>query len=102
MKKAYSFIGEVWLYPSEVASWHFVTINKKLSSDIKKKYRKKSRGFGSLPVKATIGKTKWQTSIFPNRKDGTYILPLKAVVREKEDIRLGEKISIKINVLKTF
>ena len=88
----YVFRGKVWLYPSEVASWHFVTIPKAVSSKIKEKYSGLSKGWGSLPVTACIGKTTWTTSIFPDSKSGTYILPLKASVRKREGIFVDDTV----------
>ncbi len=69
-----------------MAAWRFVNVDKKLSADLKEKYAKKTRGFGSLRVTATIGKTSWKTSIFPDKQSGTYLLPLKAAVRRAEGI----------------
>ncbi|MFC1733311.1 DUF1905 domain-containing protein, partial [candidate division KSB1 bacterium] len=50
--------------------------------------------FGSVPVEVTVGGTTWETSVFPNSKDGTYILPVKAPVRRKEGIYEGDKIKL--------
>lgn len=84
--------AEVWLYPG-MAGWHFVTIPKKQSEDIKKEFEALSHGWGSLPATITIGKTSWKTSIFPDKKEGVYLLPLKADVRKKEKISEGDKIT---------
>lgn len=81
--------SEVLLYPG-MAGWHFLTVPKKESEEIKKNFGAKKRGWGSLPVEVTIGKTSWKTSIFPERKSGTYLLPLKADVRKKENIYSGD------------
>jgi len=40
-------------------------------------------------VSVTLGKTVWETSIFFDRKAGTYVLPLKAAVRKKERVIKG-------------
>lgn len=84
--------AEVWLYPGESANWHFVSVPKNTSAEIRERFGKHSRGFGSLPVKATIGKTDVSTSVFFDGKSGTYILPLKASVRKKEGIVRGDTI----------
>jgi hypothetical protein len=85
----YRFQSEVWLYPGESANWHFVSVPKKETQAIDKRFKSLKRGWGSLPVRATIGKTSWTTSIFPDKKSSTYLLPLKADVRRREDIRAG-------------
>ena len=89
--KAYKIKATVWLYPGENASWHFVTIPKKESAEITEQYKEFKKGWGSLPVEVTIKKTTWKTSIFPDRKSGTYLLPLKALIRKKEGLGAGDK-----------
>jgi len=91
--KQYKICAEVWVYPGATA-WHFVTVGKKESKEIKEKYGKVRRGFGSIPVEVTVGETRWKTSIFPNSRDGTYILPIKAQVRKEEEIYEGDKIKL--------
>jgi len=98
MKKSiYKMRASVWLYPG-MAGWHFVTLPKKESNDIKKKYGAHAKGWGSLPVTVTLGKTKWHTSIFSDKKEGAYLLPLKAEVRKKEGIRAGETIVFSLQI----
>ena len=94
-KKKYSVRSEVWLYPG-AAAWHFVNVDKKVSAEFKEKYGAHAKGFGSIPVIATIGETTWETSIFPDKRSGTYLLPLKAQVRRAEGIEAGETISFTI------
>ncbi len=93
----YRLRSKVWLYPG-MTGWHFVSINKKKTELIKKEHGSNARGFGSLPVTVTIGKTFWNTSIFPDRRSGTYLLPLKAQVRKKEDIYADDTISFSIAI----
>lgn len=84
--------SKVWLYPG-MAGWHFLTVPKKHSDEIKKKFGANARGWGSLPVTVTIGKTSWRTSIFPDKKAGAYLLPLKAEVRRKEKLADEDEVS---------
>ncbi|TAK56852.1 DUF1905 domain-containing protein [Patescibacteria group bacterium] len=99
MSRVYKMRSEVWIYPG-MAGWHFVGVPKKQGVEIKKKYGRDAKGWGSLPVQVTIGKTSWVTSIFPDKKSGTYLLPLKAQVRKKEDIFAKDLINFKIEILK--
>lgn len=94
----YKIKSEVWLYPG-MAGWHFVSVSKKQSEDIKKRYGAKAKGWGSLPVNVTLGKTTWKTSIFPDKKSGSYLLPLKAAVRKKEGLFSGDTVSFSIEVV---
>jgi len=90
--------SEVWVYPGQSGNWHFVSVAKKISEMLKKKFGERARGWGSLPVTATIGKTSWQTSIFPDKREGVYLLPLKASVRKKEGIFSGDKVPLSITI----
>ncbi len=96
--KAYKVSGKVWLYPGESANWHFFTIPKKESSELKELYKGLTKGWGSLPVSVTMGKTTWVTSIFPDSKSGTFILPIKAMVRKKEQVYEGDACTITFKV----
>lgn len=93
----YRIKSEVWLYPGMVG-WHFMSVPKKDGEDIKKRFGKKHRGWGSLPVVVTLGKTSWKTSIFPDKKSGSYLLPLKAEIRKKEGIFSGDKVNFLLKI----
>lgn len=88
----------MWLYPGESANWHFLTVPKEISQELKADYKGLRKGFGSLPVEVTIGKTTWKTSVFPDNKAGTYLLPVKAKVRKDEDIYVDEKITFSFKI----
>lgn len=81
-----------------MAGWHFVSVPKKQSEEIKKTFGAPSRGWGSIPVMVTIGKTQWKTSIFPDRQSGGYLLPLKSQVRKKEQIFSDDTISFSLTI----
>jgi hypothetical protein len=96
----YAFTSSVWLYPGFDAAWHFISIPKKEGEAIKKSQQNKPRkGFGSVRVKVTIGKSSWQTSIFPDKKSGSYVMPLKANVRKKEGIMKGDSVTVTLRIL---
>jgi hypothetical protein len=94
---AYTVKATVWLYPGD-AAWHFVNVDKKVSEKIRKAIGRNTRGFGSVPVSVTIGKTTWQTSVFPDKQSGTYLLPLKKHVRMKEEIAAGDAIRFTLRI----
>lgn len=94
----FQFEAEVWLYPGE-AAWHFVSLPKNISKHIKKEFGDMARRWGSLPVNVKINKTSWKTSIFPDSKSDTYILPIKLEVRKLEDIKSGDNINVSISLI---
>jgi len=97
IRNRYKVRAKVWLYPG-MAGWHFVTLPKKQSDLMKEMFGVMKRGWGSLPVVVTIGKTSWKTSIFPDKKAGAYLLPLKAEVRKIENISAGDTISLSLEI----
>ena len=56
------------------------------------------RGWGAIYALATIGKSEWTTSIFPDRHSATYILPLKKEIRFQENLYDGIDIEISIEI----
>lgn len=90
--------AKVTLYQGSKAVWHFITLPKKESAAISHFFGSMKRGWGSLPVSVTIGRTTWKTSIFPDSRAGAYILPLKVDVREKEKIRAGTSVRFRIEI----
>ena len=97
LKNHFRMKAKVWQYPG-MAGWHFLSLPKKQSKEIKSIFEGMSRGWGSLPVNITIGKSKWKTSIFPDKKSGTYLLPLKSEIRKKENITEGKTVSFSLEI----
>jgi hypothetical protein len=93
----YTMRAKVWLYPG-MAGWHFISLPKSQSAAIKARFGGLARGWGSLRVVVALGRTSWRTSIFPDKKTGTYLLPLKAEVRKKEKIAAGNSIIFSIEI----
>ncbi len=92
------FRSKLWMYQAP-GGWHFVTLPKTRAKEIKRLLPGTRRGFGSLRVRATIGKTSWRTSIFPDSKSDSYLLPVKADVRTKERIEDGDAVTVVLDVM---
>ena len=96
------FTGQVWVWrgsgtgPPPKASWYFITIDGDIAASIHAATRGQTGGFGSVRVTASIGATRWQTSLFPAKASGGYLLPLKASVRRAE--RLVEDKSVTVEL----
>ncbi len=97
MPNAYHCKSKVTVYPG-MSAWRFLGLPIKTAKEIKEKFGKKARGWGSLPVSVTIGQSTWGTSIFPDTKSGTYVLPLKAQIRKKEDIADSDTVAFTIRL----
>jgi Domain of unknown function (DUF1905) len=98
---SFSFAGECWLWQSTATAWHFITLPKDKSEEIKffdENMHEKRRGWGAVRVLVTIGKTTWETSVFPSSKQEAYILPIKADVRKKEKVSAGDTVTVKLKI----
>ncbi|OGG53511.1 hypothetical protein A3C20_04865 [Candidatus Kaiserbacteria bacterium RIFCSPHIGHO2_02_FULL_55_25] len=99
MTNRYKVRSEVTLWPGAQGAWHFAYVDKTHSEEIRKKYTGPRRGFGAVRVGVRVGKTAWETSIFPDSRSGVYILPLKAKVRRAEGIQAGDTIALTLTIL---
>jgi hypothetical protein len=96
-KRLYKLSSKIMVYPG-FGAWRFIHVGKKESAEIRKNFGAHAAGFGSIKVEVTIGKTIWHTSIFPDKKSGTYLLPLKALVRKYEAIDDEDTVSFTIKI----
>lgn len=93
MKKRYKIKKTVWRWPGDMG-WHFVSLDKEMSQDIRGIYKK-----GFVKIEAKIGKTKWNTSLFPHNENNIYIMSIKKSVRKKEGILEKDIVEIEFNLL---
>ncbi len=67
----------------------FVTLPEEMADEIAEVVPRRT-GFGAVRVSVRIGSTRWQTSIFPDAKAGSYVLPVKRAVRLAEHLEIGD------------
>lgn len=96
-RPTFKFKSKVIVYPG-MSGWRFLLLPKKEGKEIKEKFGKRAKGWGSLPILATIGETSWTTSIFPDKKSGSYVLPLKVKIREAEGIKDNSQVTVSIQL----
>ncbi|MET8774052.1 DUF1905 domain-containing protein [Nocardia sp. NPDC004654] len=93
----YSFTARVWEH-SGAGSWHFVSLPEEIADEIEERYGHRSGGFGAVRVRVRIGASAWSTSLFPDKKRGTYVLPVKKPVRIAEDLVEGSHAEIDLTI----
>lgn len=98
MSATYSFTEELWLYPGQGA-WCFITLPAKYTTEIKAISDPIKRGFGSVKVSVTVGTTTWETSIFPDSKSSSYLLPVKKEIRLKNNIQIGDRVKVSVSIV---
>ena len=92
----FTFTAELWRH-SGAAAWYFLSLPKEISEQIKF-FRSERVGFGTLRIKSTIGRTTWKTSLFPDKRSNSFLLPIKADVRKRESITHGDQVKVEISV----
>jgi hypothetical protein len=90
------FEAELWEHEGQGA-WCFVTVPEEQSEDIRLSGAMPA-GFGSYKVEATVGRTVWQTSVFPASE--CFVLPVKKAVRKAEGIEVGDLVAVTLDVLR--
>lgn len=90
------FEGDIfeWRGP---APFLFVAVPDEPSQDIKEIAHLVTYGWGVIPVTVRIGRTEWKTSLFP--KDGRYLVPIKASVQRSENLKIGDYIAIRLELV---
>jgi Domain of unknown function (DUF1905) len=95
--------GKLWRWqgkakdgtPSSM-SWFFITIDGHVAEAIRAASPGRTAAWGSVYVSVTIGATSWQTSLFPSKEIGGYLLPVKAAVRKAERISEGDAVTLRL------
>ncbi len=95
MKYDFSVTGEI-IYWRGPAPFHFVQVGAEDAAVIKKQSKMLSYGWGVIYMHGLVGKTEFESAIFP--KDGLYRIPIKNVLREAEKLELGDEITVKFNL----
>jgi hypothetical protein len=90
-----TFRGELWFWKGP-APWHFITVADEECAALESASASVTYGWGMIPVTARIGETEWKTSLYP--KDGRYIVPVKAWVRNAEGLEVGDTVTVGLAV----
>lgn len=102
-----SHTGELWVWSNgrSPASWHFLTVTGAAAEAIaaheamRRLELGRGRGFGSVRVRARIGSSSWTTSLFPDKAQAGYLLPVKAPVRRAERLAAGDAVAVALDLL---
>jgi hypothetical protein len=95
----FDFDADLWVWDARrTETWTFVSVPPEYSAEIAEWAAGIPRGFGSVRVEATIGRTTWRTSVFPGG-DGRYALPVKKAVRKAEQLDIGGPVTVRLEIL---
>ena len=97
MPEPYRFSSPLWEYDGP-AAWFFVSVPEDVADEIAERVEGRTNGFSSVRVQVQVGDTRWSTSLFPDKRRRTYLLPVKRSVRQAEALIEGRE----VDVLLTF
>ncbi|MCO1654540.1 DUF1905 domain-containing protein [Pseudonocardia humida] len=96
---AYVFDAEVMLWDARKdETWTLISLPVDDAEEIRHRTEGMANGFGSVRVTATIGSSTWQTSIFPDAGQRTYVLPVKKAVRTAEGLTAGDTARVAVEL----
>lgn len=91
----FTFTGELWYWRGP-SPWHFVTVPPEQCEEIKQIAADVTYGWGMIPATVKIGETEWTTSLWP--KQGAYIVPIKKWVQAAEQLDIGDKVTLSLEI----
>lgn len=96
----YEFEGDLWQWDARQAdAWVFVSLPPDVADELLEAGEQVTRGFGSLRVEVTVGATTWRTSVFPDGRRRTFVLPLKRAVRRAEGLAVGGRARVRLRLV---
>ena len=106
MTETHPLTAPLWIWTTDKApaSWHFLTLSGEAAESIqaltlmRRLEGGQKRGWGSMKVRATVGDTSWETSIFPAKELGCFLLPVKAAVRKAEGLVAGDLVTVTVEL----
>jgi hypothetical protein len=97
---AFDFEAQVWKWSGGGAtSWHFITLPFDVTDEIDDLTTNATRGFGSVRVTVSVGRSTWTTSVFPSKEHKSFILPVKAPVRKAESLSDGSSARVHLELV---
>ena len=89
------FEGEIWYWRGP-SPFRFVTVPEDACVELRAVASDVTYGWGMIPVEGRIGRTSFETSLFP--KDGRYVVPVKDAVRRAEGIAEGDTVMVQLAI----
>jgi hypothetical protein len=96
------FEAELWAWQGP-ASWVFLTLPEALAEPVRLaaflSLAGPRRGWKMVRVEVTAGGISWQTSLFPDKVSGSYLLPVKAAIRRGLGVSAGDRLALSLRLL---
>ena len=96
---SYDFTTSVRAYLNGKSTYYLASLPPKIGKAIRMMQAgQPRRGWGSVPVRLTIGGSSWNTSIFPESGSKSYLFLLNAKVRKDEAIKESSRIHVQLTL----
>ena len=92
-----SFDAPLWRWKGE-AAWHLVSLPEDVADEVEDSPVER-RGFGWVRGLVRVGSSRLSTSLFPDKSRGTFLLPVKKQVREREGLEDGNVVRVTLTTL---
>ncbi len=89
----YEFSTKMWKH-GEPGGWHFVSLPKTISKEIRENLKWQEEGWGRMKAQAKIGDVQWDSSIWFDTKMDTYLLPIKAEIRRRARLEIDKAVEM--------
>lgn len=93
------FAFDAPLWQVENGSWVFAAVPFDVADEVDELTSGRTGGFGSVRVEVTLGPTTWRTSLFPDKRRETFVLPVKRAVRAAAGADAGDTVHIALRLL---
>ncbi len=102
MADRFTFTAPLWRWTAredtgDAGAWCFVTLPIDVADEVRHRAGE-PRGFGSVRVRAEVGGTMWDTSVFPDAGSGSFALPVKKAVRTAAGVEEGDQLTVTLSV----
>jgi len=96
---SYTFSAELYLWEARTDSWVFANLPEDVADEIEDAAPEPRRGFGAVRVEVTVGASTWRTSVFPSKRDATFVLPLKKAILKAESLTVGDTVAVSLQTV---
>jgi hypothetical protein len=93
----FRFTSSVWAHDG-VGGWHFLTLPAAVMEELRDEAPPAGPGFGSIRVTVTLGCSTWDTSVFPDKASGSFVLPVRKEVRRANQLFAGDAVDAALRV----
>jgi hypothetical protein len=87
------FASPLWAHDGD-AGWHFLTLPAEVADELRDRVPPRGPGFGSIRVTVAVGASTWNTSVFPDKATGSFLLPVKKDVRHADQLVAGDTVEV--------